>query len=183
MFPFLHRCWSRKVVKGANGDTYSPPNDDINAPDLYIPVMAFITYILVLSGVMAQSEKGFQPDQLSVTATTGIITLLIEVIIVKLLFYLFLSNNDSPSISTLDSLAYCGYKFVSLSIILLLSTINNYLFYGSFVLFNIFTSWFLIKSLSPLIPVTAEGKRSRNSVILAIIAVDVVLSFFLCLTM
>lgn len=182
MFPFLHRCWSRKVIKGANGDTYSPPNDDINAPDLYIPIMAFITYILMLCGIMGQSEKGFQPDHLSVTATTGIITLFIEVMIVKLLFYLFLSENDSPSISILDALAYCGYKFVSLSMTLLLSTISNYLFYGSFILFYLFTAWFLIKSLSPLIPTTG-GKMTRNYVILAIIILDGIFSFFLCLTL
>lgn len=28
---------------------FLPPKDDINAPDLYIPVMSFVTYIITVS--------------------------------------------------------------------------------------------------------------------------------------
>jgi hypothetical protein len=34
---------------------YKPPRDDINSPDLYIPVMALVTYVL-LTGIVAGTE-------------------------------------------------------------------------------------------------------------------------------
>jgi hypothetical protein len=33
-------------------EAYLPPNQDYNAPDLYIPVMAFITYVLLVAFFM-----------------------------------------------------------------------------------------------------------------------------------
>lgn len=33
----------------ANNTDYLPPNQDRNAPDLYIPVMAFVTYVLLIA--------------------------------------------------------------------------------------------------------------------------------------
>jgi protein transport protein YIF1 len=34
---------------------YKPPRDDINSPDLYIPTMALVTYVL-LTGIVAGTE-------------------------------------------------------------------------------------------------------------------------------
>ena len=43
-FPFLHGNWNRRLEKNEKGmDVCLPPRLDINAPDLYIPTMAFIT--------------------------------------------------------------------------------------------------------------------------------------------
>jgi protein transport protein YIF1 len=71
LFPWRHKSWNRKILQtttgggggGAGGAdrkaTASPsngqqqqvdwqsPRDDVNAPDLYIPLMAVVTYILV----------------------------------------------------------------------------------------------------------------------------------------
>ncbi|KAF5749505.1 protein YIF1B-like [Tripterygium wilfordii] len=54
LFPFLHRGhWMRATEKvgGRSEFSYKPPVYDINAPDLYIPLMAFGTY-LVLAGFL-----------------------------------------------------------------------------------------------------------------------------------
>ena len=32
---------------GTAGDDFLPPRDDINAPDLYIPLMALLTYTIL----------------------------------------------------------------------------------------------------------------------------------------
>ncbi|KAI5064763.1 hypothetical protein GOP47_0019458 [Adiantum capillus-veneris] len=51
LFPFLHKGhWTRIAEQVAGGLTFRPPVFDINAPDLYIPLMAFGTFI-VLSGI------------------------------------------------------------------------------------------------------------------------------------
>jgi hypothetical protein len=36
---------------------YKPPSDDINAPDLYIPTMAFVTYCLAMGYGLAQQDQ------------------------------------------------------------------------------------------------------------------------------
>ncbi|CAF1778741.1 unnamed protein product [Brassica napus] len=50
MFPFLHRRHWTRISEPVGGRlSYKPPIYDINAPDLYIPFMAFGTYV-VLAG-------------------------------------------------------------------------------------------------------------------------------------
>lgn len=52
--PFTTREWDRKPNSAADSDTgrpagssrFAPPSLDVAAPDLYIPLMAFITYVL-----------------------------------------------------------------------------------------------------------------------------------------
>ncbi|KAL2482861.1 Integral membrane HRF1 family protein [Forsythia ovata] len=50
VFPFLHKGHWMRSMEAAGGEfSFKPPIYDINAPDLYIPMMAFGTY-LVLAG-------------------------------------------------------------------------------------------------------------------------------------
>uniref|UniRef100_A0A915JP03 Protein YIF1 n=1 Tax=Romanomermis culicivorax TaxID=13658 RepID=A0A915JP03_ROMCU len=53
-FPFAHKEWS---VKYNHDQQPLPPRHDVNAPDLYLPVMAIVTYILVAGTI--RSVKGF----------------------------------------------------------------------------------------------------------------------------
>ena len=64
--PFLHKNWHREKDVGDGGYPYSPPRDCVNSPDLYIPVMAFVTYVLVIGYHMGQ-EKNFTPEVLGKT--------------------------------------------------------------------------------------------------------------------
>merc|ERR1712225_223937 len=52
LFPWRHKPWSRKQTLGPNGQEgwFMPPRDDLNSPDMYIPVMALVTYILLKLG-------------------------------------------------------------------------------------------------------------------------------------
>jgi len=59
--PFRHKEWERTV--GAQG-RLQPPALDVNAPDLYLPSMAYITYILVVGFVMgANGNPNPNPDR------------------------------------------------------------------------------------------------------------------------
>lgn len=73
LFPFIHRDFSTQF--GGDGKPV-PAKIDINAPDLYVPLMAFITYIL-LSGFVFGVQQRFSPEQLGMQTTNA-------------LFYLFL---------------------------------------------------------------------------------------------
>ena len=46
-----------------SGPKYKPPVSDINAPDLYIPVMSFFTYCLVccLADILSEPSR-FKPE-------------------------------------------------------------------------------------------------------------------------
>lgn len=51
LFPFLHKGWARIVEQmDDNGQVgaYAAPRSDLNAPDLYIPLMSFVTYIIIV---------------------------------------------------------------------------------------------------------------------------------------
>lgn len=52
------------AVQMSGGQKYRPPREDPNAPDLYLPVMAAWTYVL-LACVMAAGQGKFTPEVLS----------------------------------------------------------------------------------------------------------------------
>ncbi|CAH1792899.1 unnamed protein product [Owenia fusiformis] len=53
LFPFTHSDWSIKYSQ----DEPVAPRYEINAPDLYIPVMAFVTYILLAGFILGTQDK------------------------------------------------------------------------------------------------------------------------------
>ncbi len=98
---------------------FLPPRDDLNSPDMYIPVMALVTYIL-LSAMLAGFRGNFHPELLGATTTTAIAVMVFEIICLKLAMYILSINNDSQLV---DLVAYSGYKFVGIIITLLASEI------------------------------------------------------------
>ncbi|XP_044775142.1 protein YIF1A isoform X2 [Neomonachus schauinslandi] len=52
VFPYTHQNWEVQPSR----DVPVPPRQDLNAPDLYIPTMAFITYVL-LAGMALGIQK------------------------------------------------------------------------------------------------------------------------------
>uniref|UniRef100_A0A8C7XR72 Protein YIF1 n=1 Tax=Oryzias sinensis TaxID=183150 RepID=A0A8C7XR72_9TELE len=91
-------------------DTQLTPRQDVNAPDLYIPTMAFITYIL-LAGMALGIQKRFSPEVLGLCASTALVWVIIEVLIMLLSLYLLTVHSD---LSTFDLIAYSGYKYVGI---------------------------------------------------------------------
>ncbi|CAH8515257.1 unnamed protein product [Schistosoma rodhaini] len=140
LFPFAHTKW------GVNYDPVGPvpPGDDINAPDLYIPLMASITYIL-LSGVIFGFQGRFSPEYLGILSSEAFGWLLLEVLLSLFAMYIL---NIQNNISYLDIVAYCGYKFVSM-IVVLISYIglDRPGYYFSLLYTSLALAFFLIRSL------------------------------------
>lgn len=90
------------------GPMFLPPREDVNSPDMYIPVMAFVTYIL-LSTLLAGLRGAFRPELLGLTATNAFAVVVIELLLLKFGTYLLNISNESQ---WLDLVAYSGYKFV-----------------------------------------------------------------------
>ncbi|KAG8003951.1 Protein YIF1A, partial [Nibea albiflora] len=106
MFPYTHQDWEVRYHR----DTPLPPRQDVNAPDLYIPTMAFITYIL-LAGMALGIQKRFSPEVLGLCASTALVWVVIEVLVMLLSLYLLTVHSD---LSTFDLIAYSGYKYVGM---------------------------------------------------------------------
>jgi hypothetical protein len=123
LFPWRHRVWSRQQQLSHNGQDgfYLPPREDINSPDMYIPLMGFVTYIL-LSTLLAGLGGKFQPELLRGAATGAFIVIIIEILVIRLAIYLLSITNESQ---LLDLVSYSGYKFVGINVTLVLSEIWN----------------------------------------------------------
>lgn len=122
--PWRHKSWTRQQrmpIDGQDG-LYLAPRDDINSPDMYIPLMAIITYIL-LSTLLAGLRSAFHPELFGTMASKAIISVAVEIALLKAAMYFWL--NISSQSQLLDLIAYSGYKFVSVIVTLLLSEIWN----------------------------------------------------------
>uniref|UniRef100_A0A669FA90 Protein YIF1 n=1 Tax=Oreochromis niloticus TaxID=8128 RepID=A0A669FA90_ORENI len=106
MFPYTHQDWEVRYHR----DTPLTPRQDVNASDLYIPTMAFITYIL-LAGMALGIQKRFSPEVLGLCASTALVWVIIEVLVMLLSLYLLTVHTD---LSTFDLIAYSGYKYVGM---------------------------------------------------------------------
>lgn len=100
---------------------YLPPREDINSPDMYIPVMALVTYIL-LSTLLAGMRGTFHPELLGTTATAAFAVVAGEILVLKIGCYLLNISNDSQ---LLDLVAYSGYKFVGIIVTTVVGEIAN----------------------------------------------------------
>ncbi|KAM9989350.1 hypothetical protein ACTFIY_005403 [Dictyostelium cf. discoideum] len=143
IFPYTQKTWKRRIGRTSDVDSYLPPRDDINAPDLYIPLMAFITYFL-LYGFQMGMEKKFSPDYLGACITKGIVFWAIELLIFKCGF--FFSNSNS--IPFYDMMSYSGYKYV-LMVIFQIATIllGSYVSYIIKCVLSVSIAFFMLKTL------------------------------------
>uniref|UniRef100_A0A671LLY3 Protein YIF1 n=1 Tax=Sinocyclocheilus anshuiensis TaxID=1608454 RepID=A0A671LLY3_9TELE len=83
MFPYTHQDWEVRYHR----DTPLTPCHDVNAPDLYIPKV------------------------LGLCASTALVWIIIEVLVMLLSLYLLTVHTD---LSTFDLVAYSGYKYVGI---------------------------------------------------------------------
>lgn len=159
LFPVRHPSWKRRKIQDQAGvEHHLSPREDINAPDLYIPLMAFVTWVLVCAFAMGMAKR-FSPEVLGVIATKGFVVMLAEVVFMKLGFYL-LSN--SFAIPILDIVAYCGYAFVGI-----VASIFAGVFAGNlgFYLASLFTGLlmanFMVKTLRHLVLVSSPSNPNH----------------------
>ncbi|EMD32420.1 hypothetical protein CERSUDRAFT_58462 [Gelatoporia subvermispora B] len=179
LFPWRHK-WSRRVHRTENGQPeWQPPRDDVNSPDLYIPLMALVTYIL-LAALYSGLQARFHPEILGITASKALAVVLLDFIFVKLGCY-FLNIQGGMSNQVLDVLAYDGYKFVGVIMTLIAGLLNvGRTLYSLVFLYSFFaTAFFLLRSLRHMVLPDASAtaapvnpaQRSRRITFLFLVAV------------
>ncbi|XP_061452143.1 protein YIF1B [Rhineura floridana] len=158
LFPFLHQDWQVQYQQ----DTPVAPRFDVNAPDLYIPVMAFITYILV-AGLALGTQNRFSPDLLGLQASSALAWLIVEVLAILLSLYLVTVNTD---LSTIDLVAFSGYKYVGMIVGLLAGLLfgkMGYYLLLSWCCITIFVFMIRTMRLKILSEAAAEGVLVRGA--------------------
>lgn len=139
-FPFTQNDWSLKY----DHDNPVQPRYDINAPDLYIPTMAYITYV-VLAGMVLGFENRFSPEQLGIQASTALAYSLFELVVYTLTLYI---ANIPTTLKTLDLLALSGYKYASIVSILLCSIfLRKTGYYMAWLYASAALAFFLLRTL------------------------------------
>lgn len=174
----MHRSEITGQIEG-----FKSPAHDINAPDLYIPVMAIITYILLV-GFVHGIHNTFRPDLLGYTASKATVFIILELLLVKLGGYIL---SVSADISLLDILALIGYNYVALIGSLWADVLlGKWGKYGTFAYMSIAMAFFMLRTLRHAVltdatqqPGYGEHRRRRVNFLFFIVAAQLVSSFFL----
>ncbi|XP_014898551.1 protein YIF1B isoform X1 [Poecilia latipinna] len=158
VFPYMHENWEVSYQQ----DIPVAPRFDVNAPDLYIPTMGFITYILV-AGLALGTQNRFSPELLGVQASSALVWLIMEVLAVLLSLYLVTVNTD---LTTIDLLAFSGYKYVGMILGVVAGLLFGKLAYYLSLLWccaAIFVLMIRTLRLKLLSEAAAEGKLVRGA--------------------
>eukprot|EP01006_Ploeotia_vitrea_P054595 TRINITY_DN67905_c6_g1_i1.p1 TRINITY_DN67905_c6_g1~~TRINITY_DN67905_c6_g1_i1.p1 ORF type:complete len:330 (+),score=46.02 TRINITY_DN67905_c6_g1_i1:150-992(+) len=179
VFPARHRFRRREAQSNSFAgptDTvvddynYLPPVEDINAPDMYIPLMAFITYILLvgLFAGLGHTKATFTPEVLVTTASSCALLLFLEVAFIRLGSFLMAVPK---AVYTLDVVCWTCYRYVGASLCLLLKpTMPGSMFIGLWMIFAVFHGYFLQQSLHSYWTSTGVGLSFQVTYFLYILA-------------
>jgi len=168
LFPWRHKPWTRRVRRteqgygqgqtgsasqgGHNGGgEWIPPRDDINSPDLYIPLMALVTYIL-LSALHTGLSARWTPTVFGASASRALGVVLLDFMFVKMGCYI-LGVQQTAMGGSADLVAYGGYKFVGVILTLFAGMLNiGGTIYGLVFLYAFFANaFFLLRSLRSVV--------------------------------
>ena len=111
LFPFTRSDWSIKYSQ----EEPVQPKFDVNAPDLYIPSMAYTTYILIV-GYILGLKNAFSPDLLAATASSSLVWLILELIVIYLTLTIMSINT---SLTKWDIVSFSTYKYVGMIVVLI----------------------------------------------------------------
>ncbi|KAK3673197.1 Protein transport protein yif1 [Recurvomyces mirabilis] len=201
LFPWRHRPWSRQQTHSsdpsARGTEFLPPREDVNSPDMYIPLMAFVTYVLLTTLIAGLNGK-FEPQLLGMTFSNASVVIVLELLVLWLGRYFL---NISSESQIYDLVAYSGYKFVGVIVtIAVAASINRGKGTGGWVGWGVFAytfmanAFFLLRSLkyvllpsdnapgNPGVQIIARGQRSRRTQFLFVYSYVVQFAFMWWLT-
>lgn len=145
------------------------PTFDECAPDLYLPVMSLITYVL-LSAMCYGTAGEFNPEVIPDVATKCAIYQTLEVAVVRGGFYTM-----QVPVSLLDLFSYTGYKYLGLCVNMLVGIIVGHFglfgsrgYYACFLWTATAVAYFMLKTMSNNIPLhTSPMGPKREIMILA----------------
>jgi len=135
--------------------------------DLYLPLMSFITYVLVVSFISAiKNPEVFNPQTLGKILSKDFSLYIMNAMALKLLMFIFLKN----SLSFMDICSLVGYKFIHMIIFKILSNFieSKSINYIIFFILAAQISFFLKKCLDKRL----SNEGFKNIIIYLTMALD-----------
>lgn len=165
LMPFRNKSWSREQIPadedGQGAMVYAPPVKDSNAPDLYLPLMSLVTYILLV-GLLKGTRMTFTPAVLSDSFNSSLATMCLELVLTKLGLY-FLA--PGISVPMLDLISYSGYKFVLVSLNMIVGITLGWTAYTVALLYSCAAmSFYILRTMQWVIPepsIDVSGGKRR----------------------
>ncbi|KAG4108552.1 COPII-coated vesicle component Hrf1 [Neocallimastix lanati (nom. inval.)] len=183
LFPFRHKSWAR--IGRRNEQTgkmdFSSPREDINSPDLYIPVMSCVTYIILCAITMTTAGE-FNPEVLGATSLKVFSLLVGEVLLMKFICYLM---SISADVAFLDLIAYSGYKFVGVIFVSILNHLTSKVItYLIYTYISLALGFFMLRSMKYFVLTdqslsTNTQRRNKIHFLFFIALMEIVISWFL----
>eukprot|EP00520_Triparma_pacifica_P018656 CAMPEP_0118656440 /NCGR_PEP_ID=MMETSP0785-20121206/13490_1 /TAXON_ID=91992 /ORGANISM="Bolidomonas pacifica, Strain CCMP 1866" /LENGTH=340 /DNA_ID=CAMNT_0006549299 /DNA_START=29 /DNA_END=1051 /DNA_ORIENTATION=+ len=172
LFPWTITSWRRVQGTGnpTSNPTYARPSSDLNAPDLYIPLMSLTTYVLLASLLYGVGGE-FTPDVLQDVMVGCMITQLLEVSLIKSGYYML-----QTTVPWLDLFSYTGYKYPGLCVNMISGITLGYTGYLISLLYTASsTGYFNLKTYANNVPKVQvkEGGVKREFVVLGFAATQV----------
>eukprot|EP00879_Flechtneria_rotunda_P033187 GHRR01036732.1.p1 GENE.GHRR01036732.1~~GHRR01036732.1.p1 ORF type:complete len:249 (+),score=56.41 GHRR01036732.1:283-1029(+) len=142
--PFLGKwTYTRMHEQIAGGQRYRPPSVDVNAPDLFIPLMGLWSYAL-LSCIVLASKHTFTPESMSKTLWSASSAWFVHWFVV----WLLLKVVNVPGVAWSELTAYTGYPFVAVC----LTTLGGFLagkwgYYALWAYGSLCMAMFMVKTI------------------------------------
>ena len=177
LFP-RQRNWTRLASDTVETSRPLPPVADVNAPDLYLPVMSFITFSL-FAGFLQGTAGRFDPEYIQATIMWSATLIALEAAAARLAC-MFLKV---PNISLLDFVCYSGYRYFGLCIILLVELITKGMHLPYYIILGIVgagNSLFLFQTLRASIKKARQQDPMVNDVSVSCCFVTCVHTCFCC---
>ncbi|KAE8986810.1 hypothetical protein PR003_g21777 [Phytophthora rubi] len=174
LLPFRHKNW-RRMGNGEQDESkpmqYAPPTRDCNAPDLYIPLMGFLTYILIV-GYSKGTSNQFSPDVITKDASYCLVMQLIEIGVLAACLYVL-----NSSISFLDLVSFSGYKYIPLVInTVVFQLLGSIAYYVSLLYTGVAVSYFTLNCMKGSVAEpTPENRLFRNYLLFGVSCLQLVL--------
>ncbi|EAR96999.1 Hrf1 family protein (macronuclear) [Tetrahymena thermophila SB210] len=162
LFPFLQRGeWEVKVNEYASSSqeqNFISPKDNPHSPDLYLPLMGLITFVLV-SCLSVGIGDNFQPEIIQRNTSYCLFITFIEIYLYKFLFFLVGIKN----IGILNMLSHLSYRFLSLTCILICNLSFGGWFTFILMVYLLTTSvFFIFKTLKRYIQTMSDSFGEVN---------------------
>jgi len=175
LLPYPHREWARVQLDETDAGllaagaaegraaeaSFASAKEDVNAPDLYVGLMAFFTFVVAI-GFAQGSEGQFSPESFGLTATRSFVCLLFELGLVYGAFYLA----DAPhSPSVLDLLSLLMAQFVALTLGVFCGVLfGRVVFWMLFFALALSTAVYTMRTLQGWLPTTAAALSGSAAV-------------------
>uniref|UniRef100_A0AAV1T621 Protein YIF1 n=1 Tax=Peronospora matthiolae TaxID=2874970 RepID=A0AAV1T621_9STRA len=174
LLPFVHKNW-RRMGNGNQDESkpmqHAPPTRDSNAPDLYIPLMGFLTYILIV-GYSKGTSNQFSPDVISKDASYCLVMQLVEIGVLAACLYVL-----NSSISFLDLVSFSGYKYIPLVInAVVYQLLGSIAYYVSLLYTGVAVSYFTLNCMKGSVAEpSSENRLFRNYLLFGVSCLQLVL--------